>query len=251
MNKLNKIFAGIFILSGVIFLGSCVKGDFDKPEIIVPHFTPDTTLTTIPQLIAMHTPGGLETITKNIIVQGVVVANDSTGNFYKQIIIEDEVAGLQIQIEQKLLYTTYKLGQRVFIKCKGLSLGEYGGNMQLGFKVSGVIGRIPADSVESHIFLEGFPEAVPEPILVTIPTLTPSKLNMLLRLENIHFDPSIVGQPFSTVSATTNRNMLDENSNVLILRTSNYATFQPELIPTGTGYQFFIRDMNDLQGFTQ
>jgi len=260
MNKLSKIIASIFILSGVTFLGSCIKGDLDTPVIIVPHFTPDTTITTIPQLIAMHTPGGLETIKKNVIVQGVVVANDESGNFYKQIIIEDDIAGLQIQIEQKLLYNTYKLGQRVFIKCKGLALGEYGGNMQLGYIINGAIGRIPADSINTHIFLEGFPETVPAPINLTIPTLSASKLNMLVSLDSIHFTEA--GQPFSLVSATTNRNMVDQHGNTLILRTSNYATFQANLIPSGTGtvtgvlsifnggYQFFIRDLNDLKGFT-
>ncbi|NTW33146.1 MAG: hypothetical protein HGB12_11060, partial [Bacteroidetes bacterium] len=176
MNKLNKIIAGFFILSGITFFGSCVKGDFDAPVIIVPHVDFSSN-TTIPQLIAMHTAGGLESITTDVIVQGVVVANDSTGNFYKQIIIQDDNAGLQIQIEQKLLYNTYKLGQRVFIKCKGLALGEYGGNMQLGYIVNGAIGRIPADSIKNHIFLENFPETIPAPIKLTIPTLSASYLN--------------------------------------------------------------------------
>ncbi|MFA4852690.1 MAG: DUF5689 domain-containing protein [Bacteroidales bacterium] len=263
MNTLSKIIAGIIIVSGITSLTGCVKGDPDVPVIIVPHagFPSNTTIS---QLIAMHTTGGLESITTDVIIEGVVVANDESGNFYKQIIIEDDSAGLQIQMEIPSNLTTlsyvYKLGQRVFVKCKGLALGEYGGNMQLGYIVSGAIGRIPADSIKNHLFLEGFPETVPTPVNLTIPTLSNAKLNMLVKLDSIHFEDA--GQVFSLSTASTNRNMLDQDGNILILRTSNYASFRGNLLPAGIGsvtgilsiyngdFQFFIRDLNDLYGFT-
>jgi len=262
MNTLSKIIAGIFIISGIVSLESCIKDEPDVPVIIVPHagFSSNTS---IAQLIAMHTAGGQDTIKIDVIVEGVVVANDESGNFYKQIIIEDDSAGLQIQMELgtlSSLASIYKLGQRVFVKCKGLVLGEYGGNIQLlGFAEDGTIDRIPADSIKNHLFLEGFPETVPAPISLTIPTLSNSKLNMLVKLDSIHFADA--GQVFSLSTASTNRNMLDQDENILILRTSNYASFRGNLLPAGIGsvtgilsiyngdFQFFIRDLNDLQGF--
>ena len=64
---------------------SCNK-KFDEPPAYVP---PDLTPTlTIAQLKAMHVTGSSETITTGDIIEGVVVANDSSGNFYKQIIID-------------------------------------------------------------------------------------------------------------------------------------------------------------------
>jgi hypothetical protein len=260
MNRLRKILPGIIILSGMIFLASCVKGDLDVPPVIPPTsgLTANTTLT---QLIAMHTPGALDSINTDVIISGIVVANDQSGNLYKQIYIEDDTSGIQIQLDQKNLFQTYKLGQRIFVKCKGLALGEYGGNMQLGCIINGAISRIPSDQIASHLFLEGFPGTVPAPILLTIPTFSAARLNMLVKLEGIHFADS--GQVFSLSTATTNRNMLDAVGNTVPLRTSNYSDFASQIIPGGSGsvtgilsifnggYQFYIRDINDLSGFSK
>lgn len=256
MNKFSSILMTFLILSGIYFLTSCVKGDFDTP----PYPKADSAANiTITQLIAMHTAGGLDDITTNVIVKGIVVANDESGNLYKQIYIEDDSAGLQIQLDDQNLFNTYKIGQTVYVKCKGLALGEYGGNLQLGYDVEGVINRIPSALITAHLLLDSVPGAPPDPKLITIPTLSDSRLNMLVKLEGIHF--ADVGQPFSLSTATTNRNMLDATGNILVLRTSNYATFASSLIPSGTGtvtgilsiynsgYQFYIRDLNDLQGF--
>ncbi|NTW34249.1 MAG: hypothetical protein HGB12_16795, partial [Bacteroidetes bacterium] len=113
--------------------------------------------------------------------------------------------------------------------------------------------------INTHIFLENFPGTISAPIKLTIPTLSASYLNMLVSLDSIHFTEA--GQVFSSATTSTNRNMVDQYGNILTLRTSNYATFQPDLIPSGTGtvtgvlsifnggYQFFIRDLNDLKGF--
>ncbi|MDD3877719.1 MAG: DUF5689 domain-containing protein [Bacteroidales bacterium] len=259
MNTFNKISAVFLILTGLAFMSGCVKGDFDTPPVVVPKvdFSANTTIS---QLLAMYT-GGVVNIDSNVIVKGLVVANDESGNFYKQIIIEDDSSGLQIQIDKKDLYTTYKLGQRVYVKCDGLALGEYGGNLQLGYNVGGVISRIPAAQLETHLFLDSLPGLVPDPKPVTIPTLSTTKLNMLVKFDSLHFTEP--GLTFANTNATTNRNLSDQLGNIIILRTSNYATFQSSLMPTGIGsvtgvlsifnsdWQLFIRDLNDLQGFDQ
>lgn len=261
MNKFRIIFANLFIItSAMLFLNSCVKGDLDMPPANYPVVDFEANVT-IPQLIAMHTAGGLEEIDSNIIVKGIVVANDETGNFYKQLIIEDETAGLQIQIDESELYKTYKVGQRIYVKCQGLALGEYGGNLQLGYIVSGEISRIPSSLIADHIFIDSLPGTPKEPVNLTIPTLSSSYLNMLITLDSIHFPDA--GQAFSSTTSSTNHDMLDQLSNTLILRTSNYATFAQNILPAGTGsvtgvlsiyngdYQMYIRDLNDLQGFDQ
>ena len=261
MNKFNRIFICFFILAGTALLSGCIKKEnFDTPPVVVPKVDFAATKT-ISELLAMHNPGGVENLDSTVVVKGIVVGNDETGNLYKQIILEDEAAGLQIQIDQKSLFITYKVGQRVYVKCGGLALGEYGGNIQLGFNVGGVISRIPASAITAHLFLDSLPGIPPAPRLLTIPTLSSAYLNMLIKIDSVHFaDP---GLTFASLTATTNRNILDASNNIIILRTSNYATFQPNLIPSGTGsvtgilsvfngaYQFYIRDLNDLQGFVQ
>lgn len=260
MKKLAITAAFIFIIASGLFISGCVDKPFDTPTPNIPYVDFEAN-TTIPELLAMHTPGGLEAIDTDIVVKGIVVANDESGNFYKQIILEDAFAGLQIQLDQKSLFTTYKVGQRVYVKCKGLALGEYGGNMQLGVISGGIISRIPSAIIPEHLFLDSLAGPVPAPILVTIPTLSAARLNMLVKLDNVHF--AEVGQTFSLTTATTNRNLIDQTGNILLLRTSNYATFATSIIPAGTGsvtgvlsifnggYQLYIRDLNDLSGFNQ
>lgn len=261
MNKFRITFASLFIISSaMLFLNSCVKGDLDMPPANYPVVNFSTNMT-IPELIAMHTAGGLESLDSNIIIKGKVVANDETGNFYKQLIIEDETAGLQIQIDETDLFKTYKVGQRIYVKCEGLALGEYGGNLQLGYIVSGEIGRIPSSLIAEHIFIDSLPGTPIEPINLTIPALSSSKLNMLIKLDSIHFTDA--GQAFSSTTSSTNHDMLDQVGNTLILRTSNYATFAQNILPAGIGsvtgvlsiyngdYQMYIRDLNDLQGFDE
>jgi len=258
MNHISKIIAVLFILSGTLFLNGCIKENGLDTPTGIPHvnFTSNTSLT---QLNAMHTSGGLEPITNDIIIQGVVVGNDASGNLYKQIIIEDDSSAMQIQIDQKNLYVAYKPGQRVFIKCKGLALGDYHGLTQVGYVINGAIGRIPSALLSQHVFLDSLPGAVPAAKILTIPALTHANLNMLVKFENVHFQD--VGLPYSDPTASTSRNILDGSGNIIIMRTSNYATFQPSLIPAGTGsvtgilsiyntsYQLVIRDLNDVQGF--
>ncbi len=265
MNKFSKILAILFIFSGMICLNSCVKEKFDPPAFVTPHvdFSSNTTLAALQQYYADSIPfvDGFQfgIIDDDLIVEGVIVATDESGNFYKQLIIEDVTAGLQIQIDQTSLYNSYRLGQRIFVKCKGLYLGNYGGNMQLGYNNNGVIGRIPAVYVKDHIFLEGLPGTVPAPAIVTIPSLSSAQLNMLIKFDSVHFTDA--GQTFSTTTSSTNHNIVDNNLATLALRTSNYASFAGNRIPYGTGsvtgvlsifngdFQFYIRDLNDLQGF--
>ncbi|MGN6354006.1 MAG: DUF5689 domain-containing protein, partial [Parafilimonas sp.] len=98
---------------------SCNKKFDEPPAYAAPNLTPTLT---IAQLKAMHTTGNYETISTDDIIEGVVIANDSSGNFYKQIIIEDSTAGIAINIDDYNLYTSYPVGRNVFIKLNGLIL---------------------------------------------------------------------------------------------------------------------------------
>lgn len=258
MKKLAISAAFMLMVFGGLLFSGCVDDDFDTPEPVIPHvdFAANKTIT---ELLAMHPAGGLTAINTDVIVKGVVVANDESGNLYKQIYLQDAGAGLQIQLNATSLYSTYKVGQRVYVKCKGLALGEYGGNVQLGVISAGAISRIPADSIPKHLFIDSLPGAAPAPILLTLPPTKPY-LNMLVKFEGLHFADA--GAQFAP-TATTNHNMLDASGHILPLRTSNYATFAKSTIPSGTGtvtgilswfstgYQFYIRDLNDLSGFSK
>ena len=87
MNFSNtKLFFFIGLMAVAAVFTGCVKGDFDEPPINIP--TVDFKAnTTIAQLKASYT-GILDSISDDIIIKGVVVANDESGNLYKQLVIQ-------------------------------------------------------------------------------------------------------------------------------------------------------------------
>src|SRR5205085_5879725 len=99
------------------------------PAYVPPDLKPTLS---IAQLKAQHVTGSYEVLANDDIIEGVVVANDSSGNFYKQIIIEDTSGGIAINIDDYNLYTSYPEGRQVFVKLKGLILYDASKLIELG-----------------------------------------------------------------------------------------------------------------------
>ena len=134
---MNRIFnaIGILALSLGIF-SSCDEwepvftGDYGKADVYEPvTLTPNKT---IMELKSMYKNTPLK-IDDNIIIGGQVVSEDRSGNVYKSIYIQDATGGIELKIGKNGLYNDYKLGQWVYVKCSGLTLGAYNGMLQLGF----------------------------------------------------------------------------------------------------------------------
>ncbi|HOE59836.1 MAG TPA: DUF5689 domain-containing protein [Bacteroidales bacterium] len=260
MNFSNtKLFFFIGLMAVAAVFTGCVKGDFDEPPINIPTVDFEAN-TTIAQLKASYT-GILDSISDDIIIKGVVVANDESGNLYKQLVIQDETGGIMLLIDKSYLYTEYKLGQRIYVKCKGMYLGDYNKLIQLGYIYNNAIGRLPEVMVEDHIFRDSLPGKVPAPVNIDVANNNSAYINMLVRIENVHFLE--VGVPFAPQGASaTNRTIADASGNELIVRTSQYANFASMLTPSGYGhlqgiltiyqttYQLLIRDTADIIGFS-
>ncbi|MDP2162233.1 MAG: DUF5689 domain-containing protein, partial [Flavobacterium sp.] len=215
--------------------------------------------TTIAGLKAMYS-GGLDSIKTDIIIQGIIVANDESGNYYKTMIIQDHTAGIELKVDKTNLYTEYRLGQRVFIKCKGLYLGNYGNLVQLGYIFNGAIGRIPSVFIDNHFFKDSLPSIAPVPALRTISALSSLDLSTLIKIDSLEFTDN--GQVFAPSTAeATSRKAVDKLGNVIEVRSSKYANFAATKLPEGIGSligvysiyngikQFTIRDINDVKNF--
>jgi len=252
----------LLLIAPAIFMAGCSK-DFDVPDVKIPIFSlPDgATIISIKELKARHIVfgvGAVDSINDNVYVTGKVISSDETGNIYKSLYIQDTSGGLLLSLDASGLYTSYRLGQRIYVKCQGLFLGDYNKMIQLGVINNGEIGRIPAPVIDQYLFLDSLPGPVPAAKVITIPEITADDYGMLVKFENVSFVD--VGDPFSDPAASSNRSITD-GSNLLILRNSNYATFADQLIPDSTGSvtgilgvfgtdkQLYIRDLNDLIGF--
>jgi hypothetical protein len=231
----------------------CVKNEFDEPPAFAIADI-DPTMT-IADLKAMYAGQPLAlTEEDNIILEGIVVADDESGNFFRRIVIQDETAGIELLFDATDLFNDFPVGRQVFVVCAGLELSSFNGVIQ--------VGTIPGVAIDDFV-LRGKRDQVVEPNVVTIGELNPSLISTLVKIEGVQFSNAWVGgtfaDPFSDPPTTFNT-ILEEcdSDNTVILRNSGYSDFAGELVPEGSGdvtaiygvfgsdQQLFIRDPGDL-----
>ncbi|MBK7410642.1 MAG: choice-of-anchor J domain-containing protein [Saprospirales bacterium] len=198
-------------------------------------------------------PGSDLVIQDPLIIEGVVVADDSSGNFYRALIVQDATAGIEVRFAGTDLYNDYPMGRKVFVNCQGLTLSNYNGVLQLG--------EIQAALIDDYI-CRGAKNQVVEPVVVTIDQLNASYIDRLVRLEGVQFDAGSAGVTYAdgVNFLSVNLTLMECASDAtIILRSSGYADFATKLTPTGSGYvdaiysvyqsdkQLLIRHERDVQ----
>jgi hypothetical protein len=258
MKNIWQLFAGLFLILASTTFTACVDGEFDEPPINIPTVDFDAN-TTIAELKASYT--AFKLIEEDIIISGIVTANDESGNLYKKMTIQDETGGIELSLDKTSLYNEYKLGQRVFIKCKGMYIGDYNKLVQLGYLYNGGIGRLPEIYIPAHLFRDSLPGPKVQPELITINDLNMTRVSTLVTFENVRFaEVGAVWAP-KEVSAT-DRTMMDQSGKSMIVRTSSFANFANDTIPGGYGkitgvlsvfgttWQLTLRDKADIRDFS-
>ena len=134
MKNLVKFLFSLILLSGLMLTSSCRKDEFDTPPTggQDPVLASTDTLISIAALKTGYVTNQYTTINRNWVISGVVTADDRSGNFYKTMVIEDATAAIAIRIDMSDFYTRYAIGRKVFVKLKGLVLGDYKNLIQLG-----------------------------------------------------------------------------------------------------------------------
>ncbi len=260
--KINIAWILILLTTITAVFTGCVKRDFDIPPVNIPYvdFSANTTIMDLKKMYK----GVLLPITSDIIIKGIVVANDESGNFYKTIVLQDESGGIELKMDASYLYNTYKLGQEVYIKCNGLYLGDYNKLIQIGYIYENSVGRIPEPMIEKHVYLNGLPNAKhpllnPTPLTILL-AYDSTRYSTLVRFDNVYF--SEPNEYLVKVGEDAyNHIIYDENLRELFLRTSKYSDFAMSKTPAGRGavigilsvyqsdVQLYLRDLNDMQGF--
>ncbi|BAV08411.1 hypothetical protein SAMN05421788_112219 [Filimonas lacunae] len=259
--QLMQLSALLFAL--VVIVTAC-KRTFDEP----PYRSgdPDLKIThTIKQFQDLY-KGSALTITDDVIIAGVVVGDDASGNIFKYIVIQDSTAGMNVQLDASSLNATYPVGRRVFIKAKGLTLGTYGGMLELGLGVAsaGYPARIPQAQIADFL-VAGSTENVVNPIELNIADVKNAYQNMLVKLKGVEVAKADLSKAYadtSLVSTAVNISLEDCNGGSIVLRSSSYANFAGSKVKQGKGDivgiytfynttpQFVIRDTTDVAAMT-
>jgi hypothetical protein len=276
-NKSNKFMKGAFgnslsiralVLAITVWPVSCKKS-FDDPMQATE--TNNTANTSIAALKSRFTGTGTTTqIKEDIIISGIVNADDKSGNYYQQISIQDTSGGIMIRLAGSDLYTLYPEGRQVYVKMKGLYLGEYGGMIQIGAGEdrSGPTVNVTmiASNLQDNYLVKGPLNQSLTPMPVTVGQLGTGLLdpyvNILVRLDNFEFAGNELGKNYADDSQAGSRivqGCTAPATNRLTVRTSNYSSFAEQPVAQGNGtlagiYSVFnstkqltIRDTNDVR----
>jgi hypothetical protein len=254
------------ILSLPLF--SCVHDDdYNDPPGRVYE---DLTVTTdIPTLGSQATTTAQE-ITTDEIVEGYVISSDNAGNIYKNmyIVSADGKSGLQLSINQGNLYNLYPIGQKVYVKLKGLALVKQYAMATIGVMPNSTyaVDQISPNMASSHIVLGNGSQS--EESLVrktnksgaplTLADLDDSYLNTLVEVSGVEF--SDAGSTYVRGNANTD-NYIKQGAKSIDVRVSQYARFAAHIIPEGIGTvrgvftkynttnQLLLRTVDDVKDF--
>lgn len=243
-------YALLALVSSTLFV-ACVKQDFDEPPAFQDCEIESNT--TIAELKELFQVGGSVLIEDDLIIEGVVVADDRSGNYFRSLIMQDETAGIEVRFNATELYNDYPIGRLIYIRCKGLSITDFNGLIQLGTIESALV---------SETVCRGPRNQPITPLDITIEELNNTHMSTLIRLTNVQFVDASAGVTFANSAGLQSINHFIEScdtENQIILRSSGYADFADELTPVGSGTltavysifgddkQLFIRDPSDVQ----
>ncbi|MGB3546165.1 MAG: DUF5689 domain-containing protein, partial [Saprospiraceae bacterium] len=221
----------------IIGFSACVNEDFDEPPIGT---FPDLTANfTIAELKALHTIGSNATeITDDLIIEGTVVSSDQAGNFFREIIVEDETGAIIVRVNTVDNFAQYPRGSRVFVRLQGLFIGDFNEQYQLNGAPDA---RIEEVLVPETVIATGETVELMPTVLTIAELANPATFNRykgsLIQINNVQF----IGPDTSVTFAdavnlfSVNRTLIDCNGDQIIVRSSGFSDFATELTPTGSG----------------
>lgn len=166
-----------------------------------------------------------------------VTGNDIGGNLYKQFAVQDQTGALIVAVNQGGLSGILPEGQQIIIDLKGLYIGGYGSQIELGTPYNGQIGRMPKDLWNSHFKIVGQPDpnAIQPYDFTQVMNDMATYCGSLVTLKNVTFK-SANGKKTFVDGAQSGGNYFTQQidgyaSSKLIIRTSSYADFAATVLP--------------------
>ena len=215
MKKIYTIMLTAALLAGCEEFQPVFTGKYPDPQEQQIYTDDDFgKFTTIAEVKQMYVDNGSEPydITKNCIIKGQITTSDETGNIYKSFYIQDATGGIEIKIGKNGLYNDYKLGQWIYVDCTDLTVGVYGGMLQIGYKDQ--TGEYDTAYLEHSVLIDNHvfkgPMATEEELIkpVTIAgneILDQKYLGRLVTIEGCEYANLV------NVTAYINPNIVDEN----------------------------------------
>ncbi len=238
-----------YLLTGIILtIVSCSNEDFEVPNAKVLPVPQGSTipLENLRRPVANQFPQ--EIITYDIpdqFVDGYVISNDVSGNFFKELFIQDKpsqpTTGIQVLIDERALHQRFPFGVKIRIRLEGLSISEQNGIVKLGVLVDNQIEPIPFTTIDTTIFrTDEVAEIIP--LDINIDDITEALESVYVSLSDIQLDKSVIVPQLKTFAGERDdsfdglRPLFQCSSQAfLTLCTSTFAAFNQLSLPAGKG----------------
>ncbi|PLX07617.1 MAG: hypothetical protein C0596_10160 [Marinilabiliales bacterium] len=220
-NRIIILLAAVIIIP--MFFISCEE-ELDTPPIAT--INPDMVLE-ISDIYQIYADSGEYTFTEDYMLYATVTMDDYEGNIYKEAYIQDTTGGINLY---KLSYAeTTKAGDYIRLNLNGVSIVDYSGKMELVF----------ADilDISQNLVIQHSDNPI-DPVPVTIEEIETGDYDcQLVEVQGLQFAASDTNKTYATFGGTsaTNRNAEDCNGKEILIRTSDYADFAGDSIPSGNG----------------
>lgn len=240
----NRVFKAFLLLALVGTLFTACKKEYPQPPI---QDLPIGTVFTIDSILTLESGHFFDTA-HPASVYGIVTADEQSGNLYKMAFMQDRATGAAIEL-RLTAPSGVRIGDSIRVYLPGVTYTVYNGLPQLdGF------------SPDGHIVILANNKPI-EPARTTISEIKTGRyLAGLVRLENVWFTEQTT---FAQLNDYGNRYLVDaENptgSDRFVVRTSSYANFANNPLPTDTGnlvaiaslyrdtWQLIIRSASELE----
>ena len=274
--KTRYMFMAIAITS--MGLAACMDKDWEAPQFDEPLYGNNSIMKeegdkviTIGELKEKYSSlinastDGVKEITDDWQLQVVVNGNDEGGNLYKQISVQDPTGAIIVGINASNLYPYMPVGQQLLINLKGLHIGGYRKQAQIGALYNGSIGRMDTDVWEQHVRLlkKGEIEAKVDTVDFDENADKYILSGRIVKLSGVTISgegTQVLAPEDGSVALSSNcANRLINGKSSLVLRTSSYSKFANRAIPKGKAdvygvctrynntWQILMRTESDLQ----
>ena len=274
--KTRYMFLAIAITS--MGLTACMDKDWEAPQFDEPLYGNNSIMKeegdkviTIEELKEKYSSlinastDGVKEITDDWQLQVVVNGNDEGGNLYKQISVQDPTGAIIVGINGSNLYPYMPVGQQLLINLKGLHIGGYRKQAQIGALYNGSIGRMDTDVWEQHVRLlkKGEIEAKVDTVDFDENADKYILSGRIVKLSGVTISgegTQVLAPEDGSVTLSSNcANRLINGKSSLVLRTSSYSKFANRAIPKGKAdvygvctrynntWQILMRTESDLQ----
>ncbi|GAA3600725.1 DUF5689 domain-containing protein [Flavivirga amylovorans] len=263
MNYINRF----LILSISMVFVSCVDEDYDIPS---PNETeniaiPTNQLTTFKAIYerfeqAENKGNLIAFIDEDLYIEGYVISSDRAGNFFKELIIQNKIdasnpdndprLGLKLEMNVGSLSDTYEFGRKVYVKLKGLTIGESNGVLAIGRGEDSKIEQIQ-DFEYQNIVIRTSEVATITPKISSLIHLTEADENTLIQLDNMQINRFDLGLTYAgeSTDAFDGLRILEscESGASMLLQTSTFSDFKSLPVSQNKGriQGIFSRDYRD------